>query len=76
MRGQMYVERLTPRAPCRPYPVVMFHGMGCTAWYLTAAGVDADFVRLEDHGLHGNGHMLMPEKNSAEIAALIGVSTP
>jgi hypothetical protein len=44
----------------------------CTAQYLSAGGVDVDFVRLEDRGLHGNGHMLMLENNSAEIAALIG----
>jgi pimeloyl-ACP methyl ester carboxylesterase len=40
MRGQMYVEKLTPRAPRRPYPVVMFHGMGQTAtnWLGTPDG--------------------------------------
>jgi pimeloyl-ACP methyl ester carboxylesterase len=43
----------------------------CTAKYLTAAGVPVDFVRLEDRGIHGNGHMLMLEKNSLEIAALV-----
>lgn len=44
----------------------------CTAKYLTAAGVAVDFVRLEHRGIHGNGHMLMLEKNSAAIAALVG----
>ena len=44
----------------------------CTAQYLSTGGVDVDFVRLEDRGLHGNGHMVMLENNSAEIAALIG----
>jgi len=43
----------------------------CTAKYLTAGGVDVDFVRLEDRGIRGNGHMLMLEKNSAEIASLV-----
>ncbi|HWB49416.1 MAG TPA: alpha/beta hydrolase [Stellaceae bacterium] len=43
----------------------------CTAQYLAAAGVAADFVRLADRGLHGNGHMVMLEENSADIAALI-----
>lgn len=43
----------------------------CTAAYLRAAGVEVDFVRLEDRGIRGNGHMLMLEKNSAEIAALV-----
>jgi hypothetical protein len=26
-------------------------------------------LRLEEQGIHGNGHMLMIEKNSLEIAA-------
>jgi pimeloyl-ACP methyl ester carboxylesterase len=40
MRGQMYVEKLTPRDPRRLYPVVMFHGMGQTAtnWMGTPNG--------------------------------------
>ncbi len=44
----------------------------CTAKYLSAAGVEVSFIRLEDRGIRGNGHMLMLEKNSAEIAALVG----
>ena len=43
----------------------------CTVNYLRAAGVAVDFIRLEEHGIRGNGHMLMLEKNSAEIAALV-----
>jgi pimeloyl-ACP methyl ester carboxylesterase len=43
----------------------------CTALYLKQAGVKTDFVRLPDRGIHGNGHMMMLEKNSAQIAALI-----
>ncbi len=43
----------------------------CTAKWLSQAGVKTDFVRLEDAGLRGNGHMVMIEKNSLEIAALI-----
>lgn len=39
---------------------------------LTAAGVDVDFVRLEGRGIHGNGHVVMLEKNSEEIASPIG----
>ena len=44
----------------------------CTARYLSQAGVKTDFVRLAELGLHGDGHMLMLEKHSAEIAAEIG----
>jgi len=43
----------------------------CTAAYLRDAGVPVTFVRLEERGIHGNGHMLMLEKNSDEIAALV-----
>ena len=43
----------------------------CTARYLVQAGVNTDFVRLETHGLHGNGHMMMLEKNNLRIASLI-----
>lgn len=43
----------------------------CTAKYLQQAGVKADFVRLENAGIRGNGHMVMIEKNNLEIAALI-----
>jgi pimeloyl-ACP methyl ester carboxylesterase len=40
----------------------------CTARYLQQAGVPVDFVRLETVGLRGNGHMIMLEKNSADVA--------
>jgi pimeloyl-ACP methyl ester carboxylesterase len=43
----------------------------CTARYLRDAGVPVTFVRLEDRGIRGNGHMLMLEKNSLDIAALV-----
>ncbi len=32
---------------------------------------DRDLARMADHGLHGDGHMLMLEKHSAQAAALI-----
>jgi pimeloyl-ACP methyl ester carboxylesterase len=43
----------------------------CTAKYLDQAGVKNSFVRLADHGIRGNGHMMMLEKNNLEIAAFI-----
>ncbi len=43
----------------------------CTSKYLTQAGVANTFVRLEDVGIRGNGHMVMIEKNNLEIAAFI-----
>ena len=43
----------------------------CTVKYLEQAGVRPKWVRLPDAGIHGNGHMMMLEKNNAEIAALV-----
>ena len=43
----------------------------CTSKYLAQAGVKHSFVRLPDVGIHGNGHMMMLEKNNLEIAALL-----
>ena len=42
-----------------------------TSNFLKQAGVDHDFIRLEDHGMKGNGHMMMHEKNSREISKFI-----
>ena len=39
--------------------------------YLAQAGVDSTFMRLPDRGIHGNGHMMMLEKNSDAIAGVI-----
>ena len=51
-----------------------------TSAYLTQAGVAHDFVRLADHGIYGNGHMMMLEQNNAAIAEFllrwIAESTP
>ena len=35
--------------------------------YLKQAGVNADEIRLVDHGIHGNGHLMMGEKNNREV---------
>jgi pimeloyl-ACP methyl ester carboxylesterase len=43
----------------------------CTANWLTEAGVPATLIRLADQGVHGNGHMMMLEKNNAEVAGVI-----
>ncbi len=43
----------------------------CTSKYLAQAGVKHSFVRLPSVGIHGNGHMMMLEKNNLEIAALL-----
>ena len=43
----------------------------CTAKWANQAGVKTDFIRLEERGIRGNGHMVMLEKNNLEIAKLI-----
>ncbi len=43
----------------------------CTAKFLAQAGVANTYWRLEKQGIHGNGHMVMLEKNNLEIAALL-----
>jgi len=50
-----------------------YHAMydHCTSKYLAQAGVPNTYVRLEDVGIRGNGHMLMLEKNNLEIASFI-----
>ena len=42
-----------------------------TVAFLRQAGVEADFLALENAGIHGNGHLMMLEKNNLEIAALL-----
>jgi pimeloyl-ACP methyl ester carboxylesterase len=44
----------------------------CTALYLRQAGVArTDLIRLADLGVRGNGHMMMLEKNSDDIARVM-----
>jgi pimeloyl-ACP methyl ester carboxylesterase len=43
----------------------------CGAAFLKQSGVESDFVKLADLGIHGNGHFMMLEKNSLQIAAVI-----
>ncbi len=43
----------------------------CTVKYLEQAGVHVTWIKLADAGIHGNGHMMMLEKNNADIAALM-----
>ena len=43
----------------------------CTAKYLNQAGVKTEYIRLQDKGIHGNGHMVMIEKNNLDIAKMV-----
>lgn len=42
-----------------------------TSYVLNQSGVKHDFIRLEDQGIYGNGHMMMLEKNNLDIAAFV-----
>jgi pimeloyl-ACP methyl ester carboxylesterase len=61
-------------------PVLFLSGEGgyhreydhCLAKWLNQAGVKTEYVEIEKVGLTGNGHMMMLEKNSAEIAKYMG----
>jgi pimeloyl-ACP methyl ester carboxylesterase len=61
-------------------PVLFLNGEGgyhriydhCLAKWLNQAGVKTEYVEMEKAGMAGNGHMMMLEKNSAEIAKYMG----
>jgi len=40
----------------------------CTVKYLEQVGLHPTWIKLADVGIHGNGHMMMLEKNNFEIA--------
>ena len=43
----------------------------CTVKYLEQAGVHVTWIKLDEIGVHGNGHMMMLEKNNMQIAAVM-----
>jgi pimeloyl-ACP methyl ester carboxylesterase len=43
----------------------------CTVKYLRGAGVNVTYTKLAEAGIHGNGHMMMLEKNSDQIAGVM-----
>jgi pimeloyl-ACP methyl ester carboxylesterase len=43
----------------------------CDVKYLEQAGVHPAWIKLGEIGIHGNGHMMMIEKNNLEIARLL-----
>ena len=54
-------------APCSGF------GPACdeTADFLRSCGAEVTSLRLDELGIHGNGHAMMCEKNNAEVAAVI-----
>jgi pimeloyl-ACP methyl ester carboxylesterase len=47
------------------------HFDGHTVEFLKQAGCDVERVRLADHGVHGNGHGMMMERNNREALQVI-----
>lgn len=43
----------------------------CTAKYMQQAGAPVEFIRLQDRGIRGNGHMVMLEKNNLQVAGFL-----
>jgi hypothetical protein len=43
----------------------------CTSRYLTQAGVEHTWIRLEQIGIHGNGHFDFIEDNSDRVAEVV-----
>ena len=43
----------------------------CTSKYLAQAGAHPTAIQLADIGIHGNGHMMMIEKNSDQVAGVV-----
>ena len=43
----------------------------CTVKYLQQAGIRPTWIKLADVGIRGNSHVMMLEKNSKQIAAVI-----
>jgi pimeloyl-ACP methyl ester carboxylesterase len=43
----------------------------CTGKYLNQAGVHPTWTKLADIGIHGNGHMMMLEKNNMAVAEVM-----
>jgi len=43
----------------------------CTVRFLEQAGIRPTWIKLAEAGIHGNGHMMMLEKNNLEIASIM-----
>ncbi len=56
----------TPIAVVDAEASLLAHAGGATVAFLEGAGCTVDHLRLEEHGVHGNGHLMMLERNSRE----------
>ena len=82
---QGFVDCLVQAEPARKLPnlkgipivVVTAEASSAAPWqhgivdFLNQAGAQAGHLRLEEAGIHGNGHMMMLEKNSDAIAGAL-----
>jgi pimeloyl-ACP methyl ester carboxylesterase len=74
---QIAPARTLPNLQKLPIPMVTaeasYHAAydHCTVKYLEQAGVHPVWIKLGDTGIHGNGHMMMLEKNNLEIAGVL-----
>jgi pimeloyl-ACP methyl ester carboxylesterase len=79
MRGWLQQEPARQLPNLQKMPILILTGEAsyhtpydhCTVKFLEQAGVQPTFIRLETIGIRGNGHMMMLEKNSDEIAAVM-----
>jgi len=78
-RGWLQQEPARALPNLRKMPILVMTGEASyhavfdhlTVRFLEQAGVHPTFIRLEDRGITGNGHMLMLERNNHETAALM-----
>lgn len=79
VRCWMQVEPARKLVNFENIPVLAISGNGtyhrvfdhCIPKWLNQAGAQAEFVRLEDVGIDGNGHMMMLESNSDDVIEFI-----
>jgi len=79
VRCWMQVEPARKLVNFQNIPVLDISGNGtyhrvfdaCIPKWLNQAGVKTEFVRLEEQGMSGNGHMMMLERNSDDIVKFI-----
>ena len=77
MDGIEALKRIRQLAPSMPILILTaeasYHAPydHCTVKYLEQAGVRPEWIKLADVGIHGNGHMMMLEKNNVDIGAVM-----
>ena len=80
LRERMPITReLIAQLPNLKMPILIMNGEAsfhapfehCTVKYLEQAGAKPTWIDLGRAGIHGNGHMIMLEKNSDEVARVI-----